>query len=176
MGQESASYFADLAPAREAAVVAALLEGGAEERGRDDARITLCLRDPNRYWIDLLVHRLAGLWLEIRIALTNDEWSIRGPLEQAFVTLGSGAVLADEDGRELGTLGDDGWSLALEEDYGARRQQFIARMGDFNAPLPAEHVYLYVHQTRRRRDADRELALRREREINRIEQMWDPPR
>lgn len=34
---------------------------------------------------------------------------------------------------------------------------------------------MYAHQTRSTRDNDDELAWHREREISRIEQMWDPP-
>ena len=67
--------------------------------------------------------------LEIRIALTNDEWSIRAPLEAAFTALPPGAAqrpLRDEDGGELGAPAEDGWSLRLEEDYGRRRAEFVA--------------------------------------------------
>jgi hypothetical protein len=34
---------------------------------------------------------------------------------------------------------------------------------------------MYVHQTRWNRDNDDELTWHYEREINKIEQMWDPP-
>jgi hypothetical protein len=81
--------------------------------------------------------------------------------------------LRDEDGRELGAPTDDGWSLRLEEDYGRRRAAFVKRIGDFTAPISADHVYMYVHQTRWNRDNDAELAWHREREVSQIEQMWE---
>jgi|GEM_PF-4477970 len=39
-----------------------------------------------------------------------------------------------------------------------RRAGFIQRVGDFTAPISADDVYMYVHQTRRNRDNDEELA------------------
>ena len=65
------------------------------------------------------------------------------------------------------------WSLALEDDYGRRRDEFVARVGDYNAPLSADHVYMYLHQTRWNEDNDTELAWHREREIAKIEEMWE---
>ena len=58
-----------------------------------------------------------------------------------------------------------------------RRDEFIARVGDYNAPLSADHVYMYLHQTRWNEDNDTELAWHREREIARMEASWDaePP-
>jgi hypothetical protein len=178
MGRESASYFLALAPELEEAVVLALREGGAEPGDSDHTWIDLRVRDPHRYWIDLRVHRGPEPLLEIRIALCNDEWSIRGPLEDALTALPPEArrrPLRDEDGRELGAPADDGdgWSLRLEEDYGRRRAAFVKRIGDFTAPISADHVYMYVHQTRWNRDNDAELAWHREREVSQIEQMWE---
>jgi hypothetical protein len=178
MGRESASYFLQLPPELEDAVVLGLREGGAESGDSGHTWIELRVRDPHRYWIDLRVHRGPEPLLEVRIALTNDEWSIRAPLEEALTALPPGAaqrLLRDEDGRELGRPVDDGWSLRIEEDYGRRRAAFVARVGDFTAPISADHVYMYIHQTRWNRDNDAELEWHREREINKIEQMWDPP-
>jgi hypothetical protein len=178
MGRESASYLLTLGPELEDAVVVALREGGAEPAASDHTWIELRVRDPHRYWIDLRVHRAPEPLLEVRIALCNDEWSIRAPLERVLRALPPGAAqrpLRDEDGGELGPLAEDGWSLRLEEDYGRRRAAFVARVGNFTAPISADHVYMYVHQTRWNRDNDAELAWHYEREINLIEQMWDPP-
>jgi hypothetical protein len=178
MGRESASYFLQLPRELDDAVVLGLREGGAESGDSNHTWIGLRVRDPHRYWIDLRLHRGPESLLEIRIALTNDEWSIRAPLEDALAALPAGAaqrLLRDEDGRELGRPVDDGWSLRIEEDYGRRRAAFVARVGDFTAPISADHVYMYVHQTRWARDDDAELEWQREREINMIEQMWDPP-
>jgi hypothetical protein len=176
MGRESASYYLTLAPELEEAVVVALREGGAEPIAGQHTWIELRVRDPHRYWIDLRIHRAAEPLLEIRIALTNDEWSIRKPLEAVFTALPPGAAsqpLRDEDGVELGAPAGAGWSLALEEDYGRRRAAFVARVGDINAPISADHVYMYMHQAGMRRDDDLELQWHREREIARIEQMWE---
>jgi len=87
MGRESASYFLTLAPELEDAVVVALREGGAEPAGSDHTWFELRVRDSHRYWIDLRVHRAPEPLLEIRIALCNDEWSIRAPLENALAAL-----------------------------------------------------------------------------------------
>jgi hypothetical protein len=176
MGRESASYYLSVPPGLEEAVIVALREGGAEAIGSEHTWIELRVRDPHRYWIDLRVHRGPEPLLEIRIALTNDEWSIRAPLEAAFTALPPGAAqrpLRDEDGGELGAPADDGWSLRLEEDYGRRRADFTRRVGDINAPISADHVYMYIHQTGMRRDDDLELEWHREREIAKIEQMWE---
>jgi hypothetical protein len=176
MGRESASYFLTLAPGLEDAVLLALRKGGAEAVGSDHTWIELRVCDPCRYWIDLRVRHAPEPVLEIRIALTNDEWSIRTPLENALSALPPDAArrpLRDEDGAELGPPAEDGWSLRVEEDFGRRRAEFVARVGDFTAPLPAQQVYMYIHQTRWNRDNDAELAWLREREISRIEQMWE---
>ena len=176
MGRESASYFLAIPPDSADGIVAALQEGGAQLVGSDYSSIDLRVCDPNRYWVDLRLHRTPEVLLELRIALTNDEWSIRRPIEEVLRALPPGAArngLRDEDGGELGAPAQDGWSRRLEEDYGRRRAAFVARVGDFTAPLSADHVYMYIHQTRWRRDDDAELEWHREREISRIEQMWE---
>ena len=176
MGRESASYHLTFPPELEDGVVLGLREGGAELIGAGRAWIELRVRDPHRYWIDLRVHRAPQPRLEIRIALTNDEWSIRAPLEDALSALPPAVArrpLRDEDGGELGVPAQPGWSLRLEEDYGRRRADFVERVGDFTAPLPADHVYMYVHQTGWNRDTDAELAWRRDREISRMQRMWE---
>jgi len=66
-----------------------------------------------------------------------------------------------------------GWALALEADFERRRAEFTRRVGDINAPISADHVYMYIHQTGMRRDDDLELEWHREREIAKIEQMWE---
>ncbi len=176
MGRESASYFLTIPPDSGDGVIVALQEGGAELVGSHHSWMELRVRDPHRYWIDLRLHRAPELLLELRIALTNDEWSIRAPLENALTALPPAAAerqLRDEDGNELGAPADDGWSMRLEEDFGRRRAAFIDRVGEFTAPLSADHVYMYIHQTRWNRDNDAELEWQREREISRIEQMWE---
>ena len=176
MGRESTSYFLSLPPELEEAVVVALKEGGAEPVVCDHSWIELRVRDEHRYWIDLRVHRAPEPLLEIRIALTNDEWSIRAPLEDVLTALPPGAArrsLRDEDGGEIGAPAQPGWSFRLEEDYGVRRAQFIEVVGDFTAPLSADHVYMYIHQTRWHDDSDAALAWQRERELSRIERMWE---
>jgi hypothetical protein len=177
MGQESANYFLTLAPGSETHAVSVLEGAGAElVASTSQARIDFCLRDEHRYWIDLRIHREPRLCLEIRIALTNDQWSIRVPLEQVLIALRSctaGTSLRDEDGDEIAAIDQDGWSRELEQQYGELRDAFVARVGDFTAPLSTDHVYMYIHQTRWNRDNDEELAWHREREIARIEEMWE---
>jgi hypothetical protein len=87
----------------------------------------------------------------------------------------AGQPVRDADGNEIAIAGDEGWSLALEDDYGRRRDYFVSRVGDYTAPLSADHVYMYLHQTRWNEDNDAELAWHREREISRIEESWDAP-
>ncbi|MDP8967405.1 MAG: hypothetical protein M3N04_02285 [Actinomycetota bacterium] len=176
MGRELASYFLTIPPASADGVVAALQEGGAQLVGSDYSSIDLRVCDPNRYWVDLRLHRASEILLELRIALTNDEWSIRTPLEDALRALPPDAAqsqLRDEDGNELGAPADGAWSRRLEEDFGRRRAAFVERVGDFTAPLSPDHVYMYIHQTRSKRYDDAELEWHREREISRIEQMWE---
>ena len=184
MGRESTSYFLTIPPQSADGVVPALREGGAELVGSDFSWIDLRVRDPHRYWIDLRLHRGPELLLEVRIALTNDEWSIRAPLETAFTTLPPDAArqqLRDEDGNELGAPGEPGWSLRLEEDFGRRRAEFVKTIGDFTAPISADHVYMWIHQTRTRRFDERDLEWKRDAEISRMERMMEgepelPPR
>ncbi len=176
MGRELASYFLTIPPASADGVVAALQEGGAQLVGSDYSSIDLRVCDPNRYWVDLRLHRASEILLELRIALTNDEWSIRTPLEDALRALPPDAAqsqLRDEDGNELGAPADGAWSRRLEEDFGRRRAAFVEHVGDFTAPLSPDHVYMYIHQTRSKRYDDAELEWHREREISRIEQMWE---
>ena len=179
MGRESASYFLTLAPGSEKQALFVLDGAGAELLPATGApRADLCLRDEHRYWIDLRIHREPELCLEIRIALTNDEWSIRAPLELALIPLAScvaGQSLRDQDGHEIASMDREDWSLALEQHYGKLREEFVARVGDFTAPISADHVYMYVHQTRWNRDNDDELEWHREREIAKIEEMWEKP-
>jgi hypothetical protein len=179
MGRESASYFLTLAPGSEKQVVFVLDGAGAELLpSTGDTRIDLRLRDEHRYWIDLRIHREPEPCLEIRIALTNDQWSIRAPLELALIALApcaAGPSLRDEHGNKIAAIDQDGWSLELEQHYGELRDAFVARVGDFTAPLSADHVYMYLHQTRWNRDNDDELEWHREREIARIEEMWEKP-
>jgi hypothetical protein len=176
MGRESASYFLTVPPQSADDVVVALQDGGAELVGSAYATVELRVCDPDRYWVDVRLHRRTEVLLELRIALTNDEWSIRVPIENVLTALppeAAQAQLRDEDGTELGAPAERGWSLRLEEDFGRRRAQFVERIGDFTAPISADHVYMYIHQTRWNRDNDEELAWQREREISRMEQMWD---
>jgi hypothetical protein len=80
-------------------VVLALREGGAEPGDSGHTWIELRVRDPHR-WIDLRVHRGREPLLEIRIALTNDEWSIRAPLPARL-----GCVACVGLRREVGRVG-----------------------------------------------------------------------
>ncbi len=177
MGRESAHWVLELSGEDEARAAAALFDALDIERAPEDpARRDFILRDPYRYWIDLRIHE-RPLRLEVRIALTNDTWAIRAPLERVLMPLEpalGGRRWRDEDGREVATFGADGWSLALEDDYARLRDAFIARVGDFNAPISADHVYMYVHQTRWNRDNDDELAWHREREIARSRRSGRP--
>lgn len=178
MGRGSAHWLLALSTPERDLVVGHFERLGLERGRGDPARVDFVLRDPHRYWIDLRVHLAARSLLEVRVALTNDTWALRAPLESALSALLpalAGRPLRDEDGLEVATFGSDGWSLRLEDDYARRRDAFIARVGDFNAPLSADHVYMYVHQTRWEIDNDTELAWHREREIARIEESWEAP-
>jgi len=185
MGRESASYHLALTPASAEALVQSLDAAGVERRA---GRLSPA-RTP-RYWIDLRIRCGAQPELEIRIALTNDTWSIRAPLERALTPLppgiegtpvhagppGAGAVGTSHGAQGADVIaiaGEEGWWLALEDDYGRRRDEFVARVGDYCAPLSADHVYMYLHQTRWNQDNDDELAWHREREIARLEEAWD---
>jgi hypothetical protein len=177
MGHESVSWTLALSPPAADAVVAHFEAAGLPRaRVGDEGRTDFLLRDEHRYWIDLRVHHRPACCLEIRIALTNDPWSIRAPLERALTPLApelAGLPVRDADGNEIAIAGAEGWSLALEDDYGRRRDYFVSRVGDYTAPISADHVYMYLHQTRWNEDNDAELAWHREREIARIEESWD---
>jgi hypothetical protein len=176
MGRESATYLLALSPGDAAALARTFDAAGLERARAGDERIDYRLRDPHRYWIDLRVHRLPQPRLEIRIALTNDTWSIRGPLERLLTPLPPGlarAPVRDADGHEVAIAGAQGWWLELEAHYGRCRDEFVARVGDHSAPLSADHVYMYLHQTRWNQDNDDELAWHRERELSRLEALWD---
>lgn len=178
MGREAATYELALTAQAAAAVMRGLDAEGCERLGSDGERIDFVLRDPDRYWIDLRLHHAEGARrLEIRIALTNDEWSIRAPLERVLTPLREsieGVAVSDDEGNAVAIAGAQGWTLALEDDFGLRRADFIARVGDFIAPISADHVYMYLHQTRWSIDNDNELAWHREREIAAMEEMWVP--
>jgi hypothetical protein len=176
MGRESASYLLALSPDGAEALVRRLDAAGVERGPAHEERVDYRLRDPHRYWIDLRIHRGPPAALEIRIALTNDTWSLRAPLERALAPLLAGldgTPLRDVDGRQVAIAGAEGCWLDFEDDYGRRRDEFVARVGDFTAPLSGDHVYMYVHQTRWNQDNDAELAWHREREIARLEASWD---
>jgi hypothetical protein len=177
MGRESASYFMTIPPESADGVVVALQEGGAELVGSGYSTIDLRVCDPNRYWVDLRLHRTAEVLLELRIALTNDEWSIRVPIEDVLAALPPAAArvrLRDEDGGEIGAPAEPGWSLRLEEDFGRRRAEFVKRVGgDVTAPISADHVYMWIHQTRTKRFDERDLEWRRDVEISRMERMME---
>ncbi len=178
MGREAATYEIALSADAASAAMRCLDAAGCEQLGAGAERIDFVLRDPARYWIDLRLHHAPNdRRLEIRIALTNDTWSIRAPLERVLTPLPDGlegVAVRDDEGREVAIAGADGWTLALEDDFGRRRDEFVARIGDFNAPISADHVYMYLHQTRWNIDNDNELAWHREREIAAMEEMWSP--
>ncbi len=176
MGRESATWELALPAPAVSAVVAQLDAAGLERAHEDHVRVDFLLRDEFRYWIDLRVHHSPRRSLEIRIALTNDTWAIRAPLERVLTPLLAvlgGESLCDADGNEVAIAGAEGWTLALEGDYERRRDEFVARVGDYTAPLSADHVYMFLHQTRWNQDNDDELAWHREREIARMEEMWE---
>ena len=174
MGRESAHWILELSEAECGAVEAQLEERGSSVRRRwRPARTSSCATRTASGSTCASTGSPARR-LEVRVALTNDTWAIRAPLERALTPLEpllGGRPLRDEDGTEVATFGADGWSLALEDDYARLRDAFIARVGDFNAPMSTDHVYMYVHQTRWNRDNDDELAWHREREIARIESL-----
>ncbi|MGI8729209.1 MAG: hypothetical protein ACR2LK_04365 [Solirubrobacteraceae bacterium] len=176
MGREAATYEVGLTAEAAAELMRRLDAAGCEQLGAGGERIDFVLRDPNRYWIDLRLHHASDRRLEIRIALTNDAWSVRAPLESVLMPLPAsieGARIHDDEGDEVAIAGVEGWSLALEDHFCRRRDEFVARVGDFTAPISADHVYMYLHQTRWNIDNDNELAWHREREIAAMEEMWE---
>jgi hypothetical protein len=180
MGRESANYWIAL-PSNATDEVACTLErSGAELLGDGIERLDYCLRDPNRYWIDVRIHRRPSLRLEIRIALTNDTWAIRVPIDQALTPLPAsiaGEPVLDDDGETVAIAGEERWLYALEQDYGRCRDDFVARFGDFFAPISTDTVYTYIHQARKRRDVAEAAAEHREMEVELLEDLWDisPP-
>lgn len=180
MGRESASYWLAFEADAEDVLLATLARAGAEFLRLDEARVDFCLRDPSRYWIDLRIHRGPGSRLEIRIALTNDAWSIREPLQRALTPLPEpldGEPLRDDEDQQLTVAGAERWCYALEADFDCRREAFVARFGDFTAALCAEQVYAYIHQARKRRDIREAEQERLELELEMLEGMWaqSPP-
>ncbi len=176
MGREAATYEIALSADDAAAVVRRLDAAGVEQLGADAERIDFVVRDPNRYWIDLRLHHAGDRRLEIRIALTNDTWSIRAPLESLLTPLPpelAGKSVRDHEGGDVAIAGADRWWLEIESDYERRRDDFVKRIGDFIAPISADHVYMYVHQTRWNLDNDDELAWHREREMAQMQEMWE---
>ena len=162
MGRESASYYLTLPPELEEAVIVALREGGAEPVAESGHTwIELRVRDPHRYWIDLRVHRAAEPLLEIRIALTNDEWSIRAPLEaglhRAAGGRGGSARCATRTAASSARRRTTAGRCASRRTTAGAARSSSTRVGDINAPISADHVYMYLHQTgmeaRRRRRA-----------------------
>jgi hypothetical protein len=180
MGRESASYWLALPSGTQEDVLHALACSGAEPLGCEIDRVDYCLQDPNRYWIDLRVHCRPGLRLEIRIALTNDTWAIRAPLERALTPLPPGAEgqpLLDDGGETVAIVGAERWWYALEDDYGRRRDEFVAVVGDLFAPISTDLVYTYLHQARKALDVAESAAERRELEVDLLEKLWEtsPP-
>lgn len=178
MGRESASYWLAFPAEAEDAVVATLSRAGAQLLCFEVARLDYCLCDPARYWIDLRIHRAPESRLEIRIALTNDAWSVREPLQRALTPLPEaleGEPLRDDEGDEVAVAGEERWCYELEADYDRRRAEFVAMFGDFTAALSAEQVYAYIHQARKHRDVVEAAQERRELEM--LEEIWDesPP-
>lgn len=180
MGRESASYWLELAPGARDALAQTLERSDAELLGCEADRLDYCLRDPSRYWVDLRIHSRPGLRLEIRIALTNDTWSIREPLQRALTPLPAGTEgqpLRDDDGEVVAIAGAERWWYAVEDHYGRRRDEFVAVVGDFFAAISADHVYTYLHHARKSRDIAEAAAERRELEVEMLEQLWanSPP-
>lgn len=176
MGRESASYWLAIPAQAEDAVAAAFARAGAELLRCEDARLDYCLYEPDRYWIDLRIHRDPESRVEIRIALTNDAWTIRAPLQRALTPLPEaleGAALRDDEDNDIAVAGEERWCYALEADYDARRAEFVARFGDFTAAIGTEQVYTFIHQTRKRHDVIDAEQERRELEIELLEGLWE---
>lgn len=180
MGRESVSYWLALPAEAQEPLMRTLERSDAEPLGCDASRLDYCLRDPNRYWIDVRIHRRPGLRLEIRIALTNDTWSIREPLQRALTPLPpevEGLPLLDDGGDTVAIVGAERWWYDLEEDYGHRRDDLVAAVGELFAPISTDHVYTYLHQARKGLDVAESAAERRELEVEMLEELWriSPP-
>lgn len=180
MGRESASYWLALPPHAQAAVVRTLERSDAELLGYGVDRDDYCLHDPDRYWIDVRIHRRPGHRLEIRIALTNDTWAIREPLQRALTPLPAaleGQPLLDDDGETVAIAGEKRWWNVLEADYERRRDEFVAAVGDFCAPISTDHVYTFLHQARKRRDVAEAAEEQRDMEVELLYELWEisPP-
>jgi hypothetical protein len=180
MGRESTSYWLALGADAYDAFARTLERSEAELLGEETHRVDYCLRDPNRYWIDIRLHRRPGLRVEIRIALTNDTWAIREPLQRALTPLpeqADGEPLLDEAGDVVAITGEERWWYDLEEDYGHRRDDFVAAVGDFFAPIAADQVYTFLHHARKRRNMQQDAAEKREMEVELLHQLWEisPP-
>lgn len=106
MGRESASYWLELPSDALDALAQTLERSAAELLSCDADRLDYCLCDPSRYWVEVRIHRPPAAPLEIRIALTNDTWSIREPLQRALTPLPAGA-------EDLPLLDDDGELVAI---------------------------------------------------------------
>jgi hypothetical protein len=180
MRRESANYSLAVPRGAEVPLLETLYRSGAEQLRADDDFLDYCLRDRARYWIDLRIHRRPQQRLELRIALTNDTWSIRVPLQRALTPLPESMVgqpVLDDRGARVTVAGGERWWYAIEEDYGRLRDEFISVFGDITAPISVDHVYLYVHHERRRRDAVEAAWEWRAVEIDMLERIWeeDPP-
>ncbi|MDQ3677937.1 MAG: hypothetical protein M3401_14275 [Actinomycetota bacterium] len=180
MGRESANYWLALPSGAQDALARALERSDAELLDCDDDRLDFCLRDPNRYWVDLRIHRGPELRLEIRIALTNDAWSIREPLQRALEPLPPGVAgtpLLDDAGDIVAIAGEQRWWYAVEADYERRRDEFVAVVGDFFAPISTDHVYRFLHQARKSRDIAEAAAGQRQLEVEQLKGLWktSPP-
>lgn len=180
MGRESANYWLTLTSQAHDAVAHALAQSEAELLAFDEDRLDYCLRDPYRYWIDVRIHRRPQPRLEIRIALTNDTWSFREPLQRALSPLPPGTAglpLVDDDGETVAITGEERWWYAVEQDYGRRRDEFVAVVGDFFAPVSTDHVYRFLHHHRKSRDIAEAAAEQRQLEVDLLEGLWEtsPP-
>lgn len=176
MERESVTYWLALPAQAQEPLMRTLERSDAEPLGCEADRLDYCLRDPNRYWIDVRIHRRPGLRLEIRIPLTNDTWSIREPLQRALEPLApglAGLVLLDDAGDTVAIAGDERWWYDLEEDYGHRRDDFVAAVGDLFAPVSTEHVYTYLHEARKALDVAEFDAVRRELEVEMLNELWE---
>ena len=154
MGREAASLIVLALSEPDAAAVAQRLHArrrrGAGARRRGARRLPPARPVP-------LLDRPAGPSraeprFEIRIALTNDTWALRAPLERALTPIAAGARRPPALRRRRAARSRSRRRRLVaarsRTTTARRRDAFIARVGDFTAPLSADHVYLYIHQTR----------------------------